>query len=343
MVRKSNERRESVLRIIVDDYISTAMPVASESVIRKYHIGVSSATIRNDMARLEEEGFITRPHTSAGSIPRDKGYRQYVESISDIIDLPEAEKRIIRRFFSEASDEIDRWLKLAAEVISHHVGNAVLISYPKARESKLMHVELLPLHDLMVLLIVVINEAVIKRKILSFGEELSAEYLLQMANKLNVIYAGLTQSEISDKKIKLGTHEQVAVKAIQGIITDHDEANSEEPYIEGLRLLLRQPEFSQKEKMLMLMDAIEENRRCIASKFCGQLNEGLQVQIGEECKDENFKDLSLVFSPYGAARNLRGSIGVIGPTRMDYHHVMATVHYVSEVLSDLLAGDFRDE
>ncbi len=343
MVRKSIERRESVLRIIVDDYISTAVPVASESVIRKYHIGVSSATIRNDMARLEEEGYIIRPHTSAGSVPRDKGYRQYVESLSDTIELPEAEKRVIHRFFGDVSDEIDRWLKLAAEVIAHRVGNAVLITYPKASESQLMHVELLPLHDLMVLLIVVLNEAVIKRKILSFGEDMTPEQLVQIANKLNMVYSGRTKSEIAEKKVILSGQEQLAALAIQGIISDHDEANSEEPYIEGLRLLLRQPEFAQKDKMLMLMDLMEDNRRSIGHKLSRQTEEGVQVQIGEECHDEALKDLSLVFSPYGIARKLHGAIGVIGPTRMDYHHVIATVNYVSELLSELLSGDFRDE
>jgi heat-inducible transcriptional repressor len=263
--------------------------------------------------------------------------------MSDVIDLPEAEKKNIRRFFIEVSDEIDRWLKLAAEVIAHRVGNAVLISYPKANESKLMHVELLPLHDLMVLLIVVLNEAVIKRKMLTFGEELSQDQLVQMANKLNMVFAGLTQSEIADKKFKLTPHEQHVMQTIQNVISDHDEAKSDEPYIEGLRLLLRQPEFTQKEKMLRMMDVVDENRRQIAKQFSGQADEGIQVKIGEECQDEALRDLSLVFNSYGIAGKLRGSIGVIGPTRMDYHQVMATVNYVSELLSDLLSGDFRDE
>ena len=295
------------------------------------------------MARLEDEGYIIRPHTSAGSVPRDKGYRQYVESLSDTIELPESEKRAIRRFFSDVSDEIDRWLKLAAEIIAHRVGNAVLITYPKASESQLMHLELLPLHDLMVLFIVVLNEAVIKRKILSFGQEMTAEQLVQIANKLNTIYTGLTKSEIAEKKVMLNEPEQLVALAIQGIISEYDEANSEEPYLEGLRLLLRQPEFSQKDKMLMLMDLVEDNRQRIGHKFSRETEGGIRVQIGEECQDEALKDLSLVFGPYGIARKLHGAIGVIGPTRMDYHRVIATVNYVSALLSELLSGDFRNE
>ena len=153
MTRDTTSRKETVLNIVVDEYITTAAPVASQSIIRRYRLGVSSATIRNDMARLEEEGYIIRPHTSAGSIPVDKGYRHYVESLDDDIELPQAVKEQIRTSFYDVAEALDRWLDLATDIISRHVGNAALVTIPKAKKCQFMHIDLLALHEFLSLFI----------------------------------------------------------------------------------------------------------------------------------------------------------------------------------------------
>ena len=337
MTRNIGSRREAILRIIVSEYIATAMPVASQSIYRDYDLGVSSATIRNDMAFLEDAGYIVRPHTSAGCVPLDKGYRYYVESLTEGGELSSAEQRRIRSVFSEAEDEFERWLKLAATLVSHLVGNAALVTFPKASQSRFRHLELVGVQEFLALLVLVMGEAMLKRQFLSFSEPVTQEQLTSLANKLNAHYVGLTSREILLKNLGLSDDEERVAEAVVDIMNSEDEVEYNEPYLEGVRLMLSQPEFAAKDRMLSIMELLEVRDWLspLLSQRSGE--EDIQVVIGEESRDESFKDLSLVFSHYGVPRRVGGTIGVIGPTRMDYRRVISTVGYVSEVLSDLVA------
>ena len=343
MIKGLTPRREAVLGIIVAEYISTALPVASETICRNYRLGVSPATIRNDMAYLEEEGYTARPHTSAGSIPLDKGYRYYVESLAQDIKLPLDEQNRIRKLFYEAEEEFERWLKLAATLMSHLVKNAAIVTFPKSSHCQFKRLELVAVHEFLALLVLVVSDAVLRRQLLHFNNPVSQEHLSSLANRLNTAYLGLTSSEISAKKLDLHIEEAFIAEAVIDIMTVEDEREYDEPYLEGLRLMLGQPEFVQKDRMLGIMELMEA-KDCLHAMFAQrQVGERVCVVIGGENKDEALHDLSLVFSRYGVPDRVGGTIAIIGPTRMDYRRTIPTVGYVSEILSHLVAGVCRSD
>ncbi len=338
MTSNLTARREAILNIIVAEYIATAAPVASDFILRKYHLGVSSATIRNDMVYLEKEGYIARPHTSAGGIPLDKAYRHYVESIAKDIELPKEEQNKIRRSFNNVEEEIDRWLKLAALMMARFVNNASLVTYPKASQYQLKHLELVSIHEFLALLIVVLREAVLKQQLLSFSEPISQDQLNMISAKLNSQFDGLTCDQISGKRLKSSMEEQRVTNAVLDIMTAEDEMEYHTTYFEGLRLMLEQPEFVKKDSMLRIMELMEEKNWLEPVLRQQGDNEKMQVLIGEESHDKSLKDLSLVLGHYGVPQKARGTIGIIGPTRMDYHKAISTVNYMSDLLSYLLAS-----
>jgi heat-inducible transcriptional repressor len=341
MLKGLTPRREAVLRIIVNEYIVTALPVASETIFRNYPLGVSSATIRNDMAFLEDAGYIARPHTSAGSVPLDKGYRHYVESLANEAELPLEEQYRIRELFREVEEEFERWLKLAATIAARLVRNAALVTFPKPRKSRFKHLELVALQEFAALMVLVLSEAILKRQLLSFEEPVTQERLTIITNKLNTVCSGLTSSDILAKKLELDSGEEQILEAVIDIMAAEDKLEYEQPHLEGLRLMLGQPEFAQKDKMLSIMELME-TREWLSSALAQRSSEvGVQVVIGEENRDETLRDLSLIFSSYGIPGQIDGTIGVIGPTRMDYRRAISTVDYMSEVLSGLVAGVCR--
>jgi heat-inducible transcriptional repressor len=341
--RDSASRKKRLLNIIVKEYITTATPVASETVQRKYKLGVSPATVRNDMAELEKDGYIARPHTSAGCIPMDKAYRYYVENLSRNLALPVSEKEEIKSMFNEAAEELDRWLKMAAALMSRLVGSAALVTLPRAKQSRFKHIELVLLHDLMALMVLVLNEASIKQHLINLNKSITQEKLSSIANKLNSKYTGLTIPEIEALDIKLTAEEKMVSDAVIGIMAAEAETEFTEPYYDGLRLMLSQPEFTKQERMLRILELMEANDwlRAVMERHAGDTR--VKVVIGEESGDKSLKDLSLVFSSYGVPRRIAGTVGVIGPTRMDYGRAISTVGYMSEILSYFLGEVYTED
>ena len=343
MLKGLTARREAVLKIIVSEYIDTAVPVASETIFRNYKLGVSPATIRNDMAYLEEAGYIGRPHTSAGSVPLDKGYRHYVESLTRKTELNVQEQDRIRKLFREVEKEFEKWLKLAAVIAASLVKNAALVTLPKPRQCRFKHLELVALQDFMSLMVLVLGEAILKRQLLSFEEPVTQERLAIISNKLNAVFSGLTSSEISAKKLELPSEEAQVTEAVIDMMSAEDELEYEQPYLEGLRLMLGQPEFAEKDRMLSIMELME-TKDWLSSAFGRRSDDfGVQVVIGEENRNEVLRDLSLVFSRYGIPHQIGGTIGIIGPTRMNYRRAISTVAYISAILSDLVSGVSRND
>lgn len=342
MSKAAGKRRNDVLRIIVNEYIATASPVASESILRRHSLGVSPATIRNDMASLEEEGFITRPYTSSGGVPLDKGYRFYVESIPNGLELSQAEQQRIRNLLASAVDEYDRLLKTAAAIMSQLVGNAAIVTFPKMCESKLRRVELLEMHEYMAMLILILSNAVLRKQTLTFDHPVSQVQLSELATKLNREHIGQTQKQMAEATLKAPPVEQKVLAAVGDIMSNEDAVENDSAYLDGLRLMLGQPEFTQRERMLSALDLMEEKgwlRHLIDWQVT---DEGVRVIIGEENRQTALHDLSLVLSNYGVPDHARGTVGVIGPTRMDYRRAISAVNYISGLLSEVVAKVFGD-
>jgi heat-inducible transcriptional repressor len=335
-------RRETILKSIVGQYIVKATPVASQSIVSDHELGVCPATIRSEMAYLEEVGYITRQHPSAGSIPSDKGYRYYVESLGEI-ELPLVEQILISHLFHQVERELEEWLRLAAKLIAQLVHNMAIVTTPKTINCRFQYLELVSLQDSLALGIFVLRGARIKQRLINFDETVSQSKLTSIANRLNAVYSGLARSEILAKGIELSPVEQPITDYLLKIMQAEDEQEYEEPYLDGLHFMFSQPEFTHSQRMKSLTELIDQRNLAKIIAPEGIKNQELQVVIGRENRAEAIQDYSVILGRYGLASEAAGTIGVIGPTRMPYSRAIATISYLSSLLSRLTADLYGKE
>lgn len=331
------ERRAAVLRAIVEDYICTATPVGSKTIATKYGLAVSPATIRNDTAYLEQEGYIIHPHHSAGSVPTDKAYRYYVGLIGESIGLPPVEQYLVREILKETKEGLEQWLKTVAAILARFLRNMVVITMPKAIRCRLKYLDLVTLQDFVALLVVVLCETRIRRQVLTFERKMSQEELTSIGNKLTSIYTGMTSSEILSHKCELSLEERQVVECVAKIISTEDQLECGEAYFKGLCLLLSQPEFKRNPRIYRMLEALEGDD-WLRRIFRQGLDEGkVKVVIGEENPEPALQDLSLVISQYGVVNKASGIIGVVGPKRMEYNKAISSLYCLSSLLSNSVA------
>jgi len=335
-------RRETILKSIVGQYIVKATPVASQSIVSDHELGVCPATIRSEMAHLEEAGYIIRQHPSAGSIPSDKGYRYYVESLGEI-ELPLVEQILISHLFHQVERELEEWLRLAAKLIAQLVHNMAVVTTPKTVSCRFQYLELVNLQDSLALGIFVLRGARIKKRLINFDETISQSKLTSIATRLNAVYSGLARSEILAKGIELSPVEQQITNYLSKIMQAEDEQEYEEPYLDGLHFMFSQPEFTQSQRMKSLVELIDHRNLAKIIAPEGIKNQELQVVIGRENRTEDIQDYSVILGRYGLANEASGTIGVIGPTRMPYARAIATISYLSSLLSRLTADLYGKE
>lgn len=332
-----SERSGKILNSIVGHYITRAVPVPSQVIAEDADLRVSPATIRNEMAYLEQEGYLIRPHTSAGCIPSDKGYRYYVESIQNI-KLPREEQRYISHTFHQAEKEVEAWLSLTATLLAQLVKNMAVVSLPRSTDCKLKHFELLALQESMALAVVVLHGAKVKQKLITFDQEVSQATLTTISNKLNAACFGLTGQQISSKEMELSPLERDITNHLIEIMQTEDKQEYEEPYLDGWHFMLNQPEFAHSDQMSALMELVE-HRSLLKIIVPSELSQsGVHVIIGKENKAKAIQNCSVVICQYGLPNEATGTIGVVGPTRMPYSRTIPTVYYLSSVLSELVAG-----
>ncbi len=329
-------RTETILKSIINWYIDHALPVSSQCLVHDYDLGVSSATVRNEMAFLEQEGYIIRPHTSAGSIPSDKGYRFYVGSLDEVA-LPISEQRMINHLFHQVEGRMDEWLSLAAAIISRLSRNTAVITVPKPADCQFRHVELVSIQECLVLLILVLRGARIKQQLLTIESPISQGELTAISSRMNEEYSGLTGSEIQTKGLKITPLMKQMTENLAKIMQDEDEQGYNQSYLEGFHYMLNQPEFSHNQRILSIMELLEHRAMLGSILPPNQENKQVTVVIGSENKAEVAQDCSLVISRYGLPEEASGTIVVVGPTRMAYPRVISAVSYLSILLSSLVA------
>lgn len=344
-----SERRARILNIIISEYMESATPVGSEAIQRKYALGVSPATIRNDMAWLEEEGYITHPHTSAGRIPADKGYRYYIDQLMPRAALPPDEQFTIRHQFLQASQDLEQWVRLAAAVLARSARNVALVTPPKASLPRVKHVELVPLRDFMLLVLLVLQESRVRRHILPLDEPVPVESLPAAAGRLNALLQGTSLAEV---RAVLATApmpplEHLITRTVVEMLQAEEQRALDQPYLEGLRNLLAQPEFASAERMRSVIDLLEDPiaRERLFTPL-GQTDGGEhtpQVVIGSEHREgiEGIDRLSVVVASYGVPGEALGALAVVGPTRMAYPRVLAAVNYLADLMTELLEDQMQ--
>ena len=287
------ERQELILKIIVADYTRTATPIASELVARSEGLGVSSATVRNDVAALREQGYLANPHTSAGSVPLDKAYRFFVESIEPVTDtaIPQNARESARRQLQNILQNLDEWANVSAAVLSGLVGNMAIATFPKARETRVRYIDLVPIQDLLVMLIVVLEQARLHRQLIRLPHPMEAYEIEESTARLRSYMLGHNQREIESQQVPLTPLEEELVEATVTVLQEEERAAYHDHYVDGMRNLLSQPEFAENERARAIVEGVEDGS--LAQTILSETPEGgvLRVIIGHEHPDDALSPL----------------------------------------------------
>ena len=315
------QRRAGILRLVVHEYIETASPVGSKAIHDKYALPASPATIRNEMQALEGEGLLTHPHTSAGRVPSDEGYRFFVESLMGHVDLSGEEKATIRHQFFQTAPELDEWLDLAAVLLARSLGLLAIVTPPRARQLRGRQLQLIELQELMALLIVVLQEARVLKQLVTLPEGADASDLPRLANRMNEYVAGRASADLRAEVTPSDPVEAAVLDTLTRVLDEEAERESD-PRIEGFGAVLAQPEFQADHsgalEVMSLVDqhAMERVIPAAALSPEGDSEPGVRIVIGEENEAAELRNCTVVFAPYRADSQTTGYMGVLGPTRM---------------------------
>jgi heat-inducible transcriptional repressor len=336
MAAALTDRQRAVLGLVVKQYIETAMPVGSKTVVEQFGLGVSSATIRNEMAYLEEQGYLTHPHTSAGRVPTEEGYRFFVEHIMGEARLSPEEEVMIRHQFHQSGLDLDQWARLAAAVLARASHGAALVTAPRAPRCRFKHLELISIRGSTVLLVLVLQEGIVSQRMLSLAQPESEETLQHITNKFNDQMAGLSADQIMARPAPADALESAIQQIVVDLMDQSDQQTATEVYRHGLSHVLEAPEFAETKAGRQVVRLLEEHRLLSALSREVLAAGGVHVIIGGEGRWEDLSDCSVVLSRYGWSDQITGLLGVLGPMRMPYGRAISAVRYVSEVLSEMV-------
>ncbi|MCW1967881.1 MAG: heat-inducible transcriptional repressor HrcA [Anaerolineae bacterium] len=326
-------RQQSILGIVIRTYIATAQPVSSKALLELSGLEFSSATIRNEMAVLEDLGYLTHPHTSAGRIPTDKGYRYFVERLLGDVVLPLDERKTIRHQFHQARLEMGQWMQLAATVMARTSRGASLITAPQIEQPILKHIELISTQPKLILLVLVLQGGVVRQQMIALREPMDQVALSQTAAFLNAQYTGLNAVAIRSKSLELSDFEIEVMRIMVGLMSSESH-HAADVVRDGLTGVLREPEFGNQSDARALVSAFE------SPVFLNGLIDApvgtVQVVIGGEGRWRELSSCSMVLARYGTEGFATGLLGVLGPTRMPYDRAIGTVRYVAELMSTMV-------
>ena len=341
-----DDRKKKILQAVIRNYLETGEPVGSRTISKYTDLNLSSATIRNEMADLEEMGYIFQPHTSAGRIPSDKGYRLYVDAM-----LEEKQREVVEKneLLVERQDKMETLLKQMARVLAQNTQYATMISAPQARRNKVKFIQLSRVDVHQLLAVIVIEGNVIKNNILVVEDELSDETLLKLNILLNTNLNGLSINEISLAMISVmkqqaGIHSDIVSGVIDAVAEAIRAEEDLEIYTSGTNNIFRYPELADHQKASELINTFEEKQ--LLSELLQDMSEsgestGIQVYIGSETQVQSMKDCSVVTATYELGGGMKGTIGIVGPKRMDYDRVVGTLRTIQTQLDELYRKEDR--
>jgi heat-inducible transcriptional repressor len=337
-------RSQAILRAVIEEYVTTAQPVGSQALVDRYGLGVSSATVRNILAELEMAGLLGHPHTSAGRVPTDAGYRFYVESMVDAVPLPAVEQLMIRHQFGQVEFASEHWFRLAATTLAGLTRWAGIATPAKPRAAHIRRVDLVAVNERMASLILVLREGAIKQAVVTLDEADAVDQptLNRVAAMLNERLLDHTAASAGHVLGALDTNDplqRIAARVgerLVRIVRDYDAAAVEEVFSDGLLNVMQAPEFAQSDKLRQVFTALE-NRAYLGDLVGSVAGSGrIRVVIGAENAREEMHDVSLVLAPYGRPGRAIGVVGVLGPTRMSYPNAIGTVSFVSGLMNELV-------
>ncbi|WP_250444715.1 heat-inducible transcriptional repressor HrcA [Actinotalea sp. C106] len=338
----SDDRRLDVLRAIVEDYVQTQEPVGSRVLVERHALGVSPATIRNDMAALEEAGFIAQPHTSAGRVPTDKGYRMFVDRLSTIKPLSSPERRAIQQFLADAVD-LDDVVDRSVRLLSQLTQQVAVVQYPSLRRSALRHLELVPVGDTRLLVVIITDTGRVEQRTLELDAPVAEHVVPELRARLNAAVAGRRLVDLPEPleqmALAFAAEDRPLVHRVVRVVEDTlAEATEERVVMAGASHLARSgTDFSL--TIRPVLEALEE--QVVLLRLLTEMAEdtaGVTVRIGHENQHAGLAETSFVATGYGGDGEALARIGSLGPTRMDYAGTIASVRAVARYLSRILAG-----
>jgi heat-inducible transcriptional repressor len=363
MTTELSERRQRILKLVVQEFIASASAVASETLVRKYDLNISAATVRNELAALEELGFLKHLHTSGGRVPTDTGYRFFVEHLMERVPLSEAEQQEIRSQLIEVQGELSQWIRLSAAALARHTRNAAVVTPPQAFQARFRHLELIGLTDSTLLIVLVLHDGTVRQQTITTEQSYTQAELRRVSLLLCERCANLSLEQLEDVPLsgtldaRLSELEQRVLAVLVQAMRQYELHINRQIYSDGLIEILSQPEFlpallkeedSQRaiERMRHVLETV--TRSDALASLIGQAlaSDDVQVVIGTEHSHDDMRDYSVVLSRYGGHSDVIGVVGIIGPTRMAYPRSISTVQYISTVMSELLqsiygGGDVR--
>ena len=334
-----DERKRKILHAIIQTYLETGEPVGSRTISKYSDLKLSSATIRNEMSDLEEMGYIIQPHTSAGRIPSDKGYRLYVDHL-----MQEKEREVteLKELMIRRTDKLEQVLKRVVKVLASNTNYATMISAPQYHQNKLKFIQLSRVDEHQILAVIVAEGNVIRNKLIPLCEELDTETILKLNILLNTMLNGKTIAEInlqmiSSMKEQAGIHSNIISDVVDAVAEAIHSDEGMEIYTGGATNIFRYPELSDNGKASELIQTLEEKQMLaeLVTETLNKEDKGIQVYIGSESPIQSMKDCSVVTATYELGQGLQGTIGIIGPKRMDYENVMSTLKTLMDQLDDV--------
>lgn len=329
-----DERKIRILQAIIDDYINTAEPVGSRTIAKKYDLGVSSATIRNEMSDLEEMGFLVQLHTSSGRIPSDKGYRLYVDKLMRVSSLSPQEELLIKKsLVTQSVYEIEKTIRQSMALLSELTKLTCIVKGPSVKKSFLRSIQLIKIDGYNLLLVILTDNGIIKNSIIRVFKVVDSNVIEKINNILEVFLKGATFEDINHKivddlKNSLFGHQEIFDILLEEVIDCLNEATSPEFYIEGASNILNYPEYKDIDKAKNFLSFLDDINKV---KSLLTLNKGVTVKIGNENFIDEAKNCSIITAVYGSSDRTLGTIGIIGPTRMDYSKVVSILtKYINE-------------
>ncbi|MCX7842681.1 MAG: heat-inducible transcriptional repressor HrcA [Clostridia bacterium] len=336
-----DERKKRILRAIIDDYIGTAEPVGSRTIARKHELGLSSATIRNEMADLEEMGFLAQPHSSAGRVPSDKGYRLYVDHLMELNELPVEDIEGIKSAMEVKINELSQLIRQASMVMSRITRYTSLATTPQLKKSTFKAVQVVPIETGKALVIVVTDAGVVRNCLIRIPDAILPDFLIKVSNLLNEKLVGLTLGQVDRKVVgeiqdEIIITKELLMPILKGIAECISQIDSHEVFLDGTTNIFNYPEFRDIIKAKEFLSFLDQKEI-----LCGLLesnlpNDSVVVKIGAENCVDGIKECSLVKATYSLGDVVIGSIGVIGPTRMEYPRVISSMNYIKKKINQEL-------
>jgi len=336
-----DDRKQKVLLAIVHDYIATAEPVGSRTIAKKYRLGVSPATIRNEMADLEEQGFIEQPYTSAGRIPSERGYRYYVDFLMKKQELSREEEELIRREYKAKVRDVGQVIQKTGLLLSQLTHYTAMVLTPRIGISSFKHIQIVYMHQSQAMVIAVMDNGAVQHRMIEIPESITALDMETISRVLNAKLQGLTMKSIKLNLIKeiyseLARHKHV-LDLVMELVQESLSLEAEDKiYLGGVFNMLNQPEFHNVEKIKTMLSIMEQEKLLCDILEGGGEDEGVTVRIGGEIDQWDIKECSMITAPYTVRGRKMGSIGVLGPTRMEYAKVVSVVDYMTKYLSQTL-------